>query len=493
MKRKIAVFLALVMILSTLPIMLAAQSPAGPAVLYRLSEDPAFTEAEPGSEFDFEGHPFLTGSNSVITVEVDGGQRLLQVVTDPEDFFPSGLFFPLDALDVGNHIVIRGHADAIIVEDMPPWLFFRWPESFVAEFDTIVATQNAGDLFESAYTLVAADFMPREHQHEENVIVTEEYLNFWSIIGAVEFSITEIVIYETAPLGPYVFNLASYEYFLGAAVGDAISIGNQVVRTHGDVYVAADGDGERYLRVPIQQIDIDINALEPGNFIRIVGRLDYTHSETTIDMHSIWPATLVEVELSEPGEIFVLEYLFREEDFGPREAYHWRDDAEDVIFGMVTPSTVHIWVDYHSVVYSILSFTIYHEYPAGPEPGPQPEYTVMRFTIGSTTWTDDGMQQTLEAAPFIEGNRAMVPLRFVAEALDAEVDLLPGIPRVVTIELGDIELRLTVGEALPGGMGTPVINGGRVFVPIGYVSDVLGVTTRWCDDTNSVYVYVPAQ
>ena len=111
----------------------------------------------------------------------------------------------------------------------------------------------------------------------------------------------------------------------------------------------------------------------------------------------------------------------------------------------------------------------------------------------AAAWTEGGVTRTLEAAPFMADNRAMVPLRFVAEALDADVELLRGTPRIVVIELGDIELRLTVGEALPDNMGTPVIVGGRVFVPMGYVSDVLGASTRWCDDTRSVFVYVPAE
>ena len=42
--------------------------------------------------------------------------------------------------------------------------------------------------------------------------------------------------------------------------------------------------------------------------------------------------------------------------------------------------------------------------------------------IGSTQATVDGQPQTLDQAPFVEGSRTLVPLRFVAQALGASVD-----------------------------------------------------------------------
>jgi hypothetical protein len=42
--------------------------------------------------------------------------------------------------------------------------------------------------------------------------------------------------------------------------------------------------------------------------------------------------------------------------------------------------------------------------------------------IGSTNATVNGQQQTLDSPPFVEGSRTLVPLRFVAQALGANVD-----------------------------------------------------------------------
>ncbi|HTZ54936.1 MAG TPA: copper amine oxidase N-terminal domain-containing protein [Candidatus Acidoferrum sp.] len=42
--------------------------------------------------------------------------------------------------------------------------------------------------------------------------------------------------------------------------------------------------------------------------------------------------------------------------------------------------------------------------------------------IGSTNATVNGQSQTLDSPPFVEGSRTLVPLRFVAQALGANVD-----------------------------------------------------------------------
>ena len=47
--------------------------------------------------------------------------------------------------------------------------------------------------------------------------------------------------------------------------------------------------------------------------------------------------------------------------------------------------------------------------------------TTIRLQIGSTAAFNNGVQVTLDAAPQIEGGRTLVPVRFVGEALGAEV------------------------------------------------------------------------
>ena len=47
--------------------------------------------------------------------------------------------------------------------------------------------------------------------------------------------------------------------------------------------------------------------------------------------------------------------------------------------------------------------------------------TTVVMTIGSNTYTVNGATQTMDVAPFISGDRTMVPVRFVAEAFGIEV------------------------------------------------------------------------
>jgi len=360
MKRKIAFFLALVLVFSALPITVGAQDEDEWVVLYRLTEDPAFTDVEIGSEFDFENHPFLVGHpSSTITVEeYEDENRRLQIVThDADEWTTSGFTIPLTELSLDTNIVVQFRIDTV---------------------------QDEGAMF-----ILQRDHTPLNETHTalRGAWDFEEGDEFIFAIMLNDFNLTPAEGYEDIPLG-----------FSFRMLGDII------------------------VNVSITEIVIQVP-----------------------------PETETETETKPEQE--------QEPETEPEQEPETEPEVE--------PET---------------------------EPELEPEYNVINFVIGNVVWTNNGVEQApLEAAPFLADNRAMIPLRFVAEALGAEVALLRGAPRVVVIELGDIELRLTIGEALPNGMGTPVIVGGRVFVPIGYVSDVLGATTRWCDDTNSVYVYVPVE
>ena len=113
---------------------------------------------------------------------------------------------------------------------------------------------------------------------------------------------------------------------------------------------------------------------------------------------------------------------------------------------------------------------------------------VLRFSIDSTEYSYNGTLRTIEAAPFIDGDRTMVPIRFIAEAMGADIDWI-GETQTITIDKGDIHLQLRIGIPLPDGMGTPVIVGDRTFVPVRYVSEMLGADVRWDGAARAVYVY----
>jgi len=114
---------------------------------------------------------------------------------------------------------------------------------------------------------------------------------------------------------------------------------------------------------------------------------------------------------------------------------------------------------------------------------------IIRFAIGNPVYTVQGVPQTSDAAPFIdpETNRTMLPLRVVSTAMGAEVSW-DAANRNAIVVLGDIEIVMSVDEALPDGMGSPMIVDDRVFVPARYVVEMLGAGVEWDGVAQAVYI-----
>jgi len=112
----------------------------------------------------------------------------------------------------------------------------------------------------------------------------------------------------------------------------------------------------------------------------------------------------------------------------------------------------------------------------------------LRFAIGNTTFTDNGTPRTLEAAPFIQNDRTMVPLRVIVEALGAtNLNFNAG---VISFTLDGRTITMTIGQPLPNNMGTPVIVADRTFVPLAYIVNEMGAVARWDNATRSAYIYI---
>lgn len=132
-----------------------------------------------------------------------------------------------------------------------------------------------------------------------------------------------------------------------------------------------------------------------------------------------------------------------------------------------------------------------------PPPPPPPGQQVLELTINSETYRLNGAPGTLDATPFLSAeNRTMVPFRFIGQAMGATVthtDANPaaGTPLIAHFTLGDIRLDLPQGETLfidGVNMGTPANVGGRLFVPVAYVSVKMGANVDWIQATRTVVV-----
>ncbi|WP_246132043.1 copper amine oxidase N-terminal domain-containing protein [Paenibacillus hemerocallicola] len=106
----------------------------------------------------------------------------------------------------------------------------------------------------------------------------------------------------------------------------------------------------------------------------------------------------------------------------------------------------------------------------------------------------DGMKLWFpDAQAFVDDNqRTLVPVRFVAEALGAKVGW-EAESQSVPIQKDDQRIRLTIGSKVATVNGEDVafdtqavMQGGRTFVPLRFVSEILGVAVEWDGKTNTV-------
>jgi predicted secreted protein len=124
---------------------------------------------------------------------------------------------------------------------------------------------------------------------------------------------------------------------------------------------------------------------------------------------------------------------------------------------------------------------------------------VLFLLITCTAWAAprvvfDGMPLTLDQAPVIEQGRVLVPLRAVSEALGATVEW-NGTTRTVIIVKAPRTVHLTIGlktayhDAFPVSLDVPprIVNG-RTLVPLRFLSEALGAGVSWDGNTRTVTV-----
>ena len=109
------------------------------------------------------------------------------------------------------------------------------------------------------------------------------------------------------------------------------------------------------------------------------------------------------------------------------------------------------------------------------------------FTIGETKTSVFGEEKENDVAPIIKGNRAFLPVRFVAESLGASVEW-DNETRTVTITKDGIKIVITIGEE------TAIVNGetitldypafienDRTYTPIRFIAESFGAKVAWND------------
>ncbi len=122
---------------------------------------------------------------------------------------------------------------------------------------------------------------------------------------------------------------------------------------------------------------------------------------------------------------------------------------------------------------------------------------VINLTIGEPAATVNGIIHPLDAAPCVDTRawRTLVPVRFISEFLGAEVEWLPQTCQV-RIKDGDKEVILTLdsGDVLVNGIKQTIdsapsmLQPGRTFIPLRFVSETMGVKVEYKAETREITI-----
>lgn len=126
-------------------------------------------------------------------------------------------------------------------------------------------------------------------------------------------------------------------------------------------------------------------------------------------------------------------------------------------------------------------------------------YREASFVIGSTTYKVNGVEKTMDVAPYIKDGRTYMPVRYAALAagVDEANIIWDGVKRTVTVMKGDRVVQMTIGSKtmLINGIAitmdvAPEIKDGRTMLPFRYVAQALGATVGWDEATKTVTMKV---
>jgi hypothetical protein len=122
---------------------------------------------------------------------------------------------------------------------------------------------------------------------------------------------------------------------------------------------------------------------------------------------------------------------------------------------------------------------------SAPTPVITPGEQLAIFTIGQSSFFLDGQSYNTDAAPFISSGRTLVPVRYLAEALGAQINW-DAATQKVTITKGGTTMELTINSTTITVNGkasqldaAPLLVNGRTFLPARYIAEALGYTVQW--------------
>lgn len=111
----------------------------------------------------------------------------------------------------------------------------------------------------------------------------------------------------------------------------------------------------------------------------------------------------------------------------------------------------------------------------------------VELQIGKQTGAVNGKRIVNDVAPILYNSRTMVPLRFVGETLGAQVDW-NGETGTVTLTVDGVTMEMTIGERIDGFDVAPILHQARTMVPIRYIGEALGANVIYVPGTQEIVV-----
>jgi hypothetical protein len=142
---------------------------------------------------------------------------------------------------------------------------------------------------------------------------------------------------------------------------------------------------------------------------------------------------------------------------------------------------------------AVQSFTVW------AVPPPQPRQSVLVLRVASRQMSVDGTSVTIDVAPQIIEGRTLLPIKWVAEPLGADVSW-DATDRKVTVSLGGTTLELWIGQSQArvndrfvaidpqNAKVVPLIVSGRTMLPVRFVAEQLGADVQWDPATKTITI-----
>ena len=99
----------------------------------------------------------------------------------------------------------------------------------------------------------------------------------------------------------------------------------------------------------------------------------------------------------------------------------------------------------------------------------------------------NGKTMVNDVAPVIVGDRTLVPIRVVTELLGGSADW-DNDTRTVTLKIDGKTMNMTIGKPIPGFGTSAVIMNDRTYVPVRYVMEKLGAEVEWIGATQQIII-----